>query len=64
MKLIFKSPPVLFLGLDCVKVGQVNDIWPNGRHGSPTDTTIEGNKSTPLLSIVIERFSLILSVEK
>lgn len=42
-KLIFHSSPVLFLGFDCVKVRQVDDIWPYCRHWSPTDTTTEKN---------------------
>ena len=57
VKVIFKSPPVLFLGLDRVKVRQVDNIWPHCRHRSATDTTMEVNKSTTSLYVIIEQQS-------
>lgn len=50
-KLIFQSSPVLFLGFDCVKVRQVDDIWPYCGHGSPTDTTMEKKANTIIIII-------------
>jgi len=38
-KFFFDPSPVLLLRLDCMKVWQVDHIWPYSRHGCPTDTT-------------------------